>query len=505
MRLLRKCLLISTVIPLAACGGADDVASPGEGGVIVIPGTPTPTPGTGTPTPTPPVAGQPAPSCPGGTTDRGVIANRRNCEISGTITGSRLIQNLPGVIYSLSGRVQVGTDLGADPANPIPGGQQGQLTIDPGVVIFGSGGLDFLIVNRGSQIFAEGSQNNPIIFTSAANIRGEATDNSIGQFGGLVLLGRGPIQNCNQPNVPGGSVNCQSQVEGTPGNFGGATANDSSGRLRFVQVRFPGFNVSEGNELNGITLAGVGTGTAIERVQVHNSSDDGFEWFGGGVNGRYLVVTGADDDSLDTDFGYKGANQFVIINQRSGGGDRMMEVDTASNGNRTPRSFPKFANVTAVGRRTAEAILVHGGTDYALVNSVVTGSPQCLDIDGAATVQAADPALDEQGPPIFRSVFFSCTTPFKDDSDVTAAQIAAIFNGNNNVAQGTSTLQNIFVNGSNENAVPAFQALTISSFFTNAGYIGAVRDNADLWFQGWTCGLGFNTPACTAVPANSAG
>ncbi|MDQ3081903.1 MAG: hypothetical protein M3R07_06790 [Gemmatimonadota bacterium] len=496
MTKLRSVLLLGTLVSLAACG-ADDVASPGEGSFAPGPpgGTPPPPP----PPPPPPSSG-PAPSCPALTTDRGVIANKRNCEISGTITGTRVIQNLPGTIYSLAGRVQVGTDMGGDPSNPLPGSVAGQLNIDPGVTIFGSGGLDFLIVNRGSQIIAEGTQNNPIIFTSRQNIEGTATDTSIGQFGGLVILGRAPIQRCNQPNVPGGSVNCQSQVEGTTGLYGGATANDNSGRIRYVQVRFPGFEVSPGNELNGITLAGVGSGTTMDHVQVHNSSDDGFEWFGGTVNARYLVVTGADDDSLDTDFGYKGANQFIIVNQRSNGGDRIVEADTPGNGNSTPRSYPKFANMTAVSRRSADALLLRGGTDFALLNSVVTGAPICLDIDEAVTVQGANATLDEQGPPIFRSVFFSCPTAFRDEADVPAAQIAAIFNGNNNVANGTSTLQSIFVNGPNESGVVATNPTSISAFFQNVPYIGAVRDQNDLWFLGWTCGLGFGTPSCTSVP-----
>ena len=491
---LRHLLLLTTVIALTACG-PDDVASPGEGGFGGGGTTPTPPP-----PPPPPPPNTPAGSCPTGTTDRGVVANRRNCEISGTITGQRLIQNLPGVVYSLSGRVQVGTDLGSDPNNPLAGAQSGTLTIDPGVTIFGSGGLDFLIVNRGSQIFAEGTPNSPIVFTSRQNIEGTATDNSIGQFGGLVILGRAPIQRCNQPNVPGGSVNCQSQVEGTTGLYGGATAADNSGRLRYVQVRYPGFEVSPGNELNGITLAGVGSGTTIDHIQVHNSSDDGIEWFGGTVNARYIVITGADDDSLDTDFGYKGANQFVLVVQRSTGGDKIVEADTPGNGNSTPRSYPKFANVTAIGRRPNDALHLRGGTDFGLLNSVVTGSPICLDIDEAVTMQPANAALDEAGPPIFRSVFFSCATPFRDEADVPASEIAAIFNGNNNVANGTSSLTDVFVNGPNENGVTASSLTSFSSFFQNVGYIGAVRAG-DLWFQGWTCGLGFGTPSCTAAPS----
>ncbi|HEY0044852.1 MAG TPA: hypothetical protein VGB62_09910 [Allosphingosinicella sp.] len=488
-------LLTSTVLALTACG-PDDVASPGEGGFGNGGNTGTTPP---PPPPPPPAANTPAASCPGGTADRGVLASRRNCEISGTITGQRLIQNLPGVIYSLAGRVQVGTDAGGDPGNPLPGAQTGQLTIDPGVTLFGSGGLDFLIVNRGSQIFAEGTANSPIVFTSRQNIEGTATDNSIGQFGGVVILGRAPIQRCNQPNVAGGSVNCQSQVEGTTGLYGGASTADNSGRIRYVQIRYPGFEVSAGNELNGLTLAGVGSGSTLDHIQIHNSSDDGIEWFGGTVNGRYIVITGADDDSLDTDFGYKGANQFVIVNQRATGGDRIVEADTPGNGNSTPRSYPKFANVTAISRRTPDALLLRGGTDFALLNSVVTGSPVCLDIDEAVTTQAANAAVDENGVPVFRSVFLGCATPFRDEADITGAEIAAIFNGNSNVASGTSTLTDIFVNGSNENAVTASSITSFSSFFQNAGFAGAVR-SSDLWFQGWTCGLGFGTPACTAVP-----
>src|SRR5687768_7577044 len=186
MKRLSKLLLGFSLIPLAACGG-DDVASPGEGTIVTPPGGGGTTP---PPPPPPPPAGGPAASCPTGSTDRGIVGNRRSCEVSGTITGQRLLQNVPGVVYQLAGRVQVGTDCGPDASAPLAGCATGQLTIDPGVVLYGAGGLDFLIVNRGSQIFAEGTPNSPVVFTSRANIVGEATDTSIGQFGGLVILGR---------------------------------------------------------------------------------------------------------------------------------------------------------------------------------------------------------------------------------------------------------------------------------------------------------------------------
>lgn len=498
MARLRDSLLLSTLIPLAACNGADDVASPGEGNIVVVPApapAPSPTP---SPTPTPPPGGA-ASSCPDGTANVGVIANLRNCQLSGVIIGNRVLRNIEGVIYSLSGRVQVGNDVGGDGNQA--GGAQGILTIEPGVVLFGSSGADFLLVNRGSQLFAEGTPASPIIFTSRANVEGAAGDDSIGQWGGIVILGRAPISDCIGQGVAGGSVNCQGAIEGTSGSFfGGASPNDNSGRLRYVQIRFPGFEVSPGNELNGLTLGGVGSGTTIDHVQVHNSSDDGIEWFGGTVNQRFLVITGADDDSLDTDIGFKGAIQFAIVVQRTSGGDRIVEADSNGNENATPRQDTAISNATFVSRRSADALLLRGGTDFTLVNSVVTGSPICLDIDGNATVQAADPSIDEKGPPVFRSVFLSCPAPFRDEADVPAATIAALFSGSNNVVNGTSSLQSVFVNGPNETAVMAINPATIRPFFQAVNYIGAVRDPNDLWFQGWTCGLGFNTPSCTAAP-----
>src|SRR3546814_9528865 len=110
-------------------------------------------------TPTP---GGAADDCPTGTANVGVINDLRNCQISGTITGNRTIANLPGVIYSLSGAVTVGVEVDGD-VNA-PGGQQGILTIEPGTVNFGSSGADFLLFNRGSPLFAEGTSPTPIFF-----------------------------------------------------------------------------------------------------------------------------------------------------------------------------------------------------------------------------------------------------------------------------------------------------------------------------------------------------
>ena len=503
----RKLLLLSVAgLTLSACGGgADDVASPGEG-VIIVP-TPAPAP---TPTPTPPgqTPGTPAASCPSGTADVGTIGLaggttdvRRVCQVSGVIRGALRLQNLAGTIYSLSGKVQVGDDQGANPSAPTSGAQSGILTIDAGVTLFGASGADFLLVNRGSQLIVDGSATKPVVMTSRNNVVGESTADSIGQWGGLVILGRAPIADCAEAGAIGGTVQCQAPVEGTSGSiYGGASPNDSSGRIQYLQVRYPGFKVDTNNELNGITLGGVGSGTIFDHVQVHNSSDDGIEWFGGTVNQKYLVLTGNDDDSLDLDSGYKGATQFVIVTQRTGGGDKVIELDSTDKPvDATPRTDFLLSNFTFVSTRATPYIHLRGGADAALYNGTMS-APICLDIDTPATVQTT--GTDEKGVPRFASVYFACTTPFLDDTDVTAAEIAAIFGaGPNNTANGTSTLTSLFINGANENAVPFTSVTSLSPFFTNVSYIGAGRDANDSWWRGWTCGTAATEMSCLSIPA----
>lgn len=498
----RNLLLIGTAaIALSGCGGgADDVASPGEGTIVVPPPAPPPT----QPPPTGPTQGQPAASCPQGTADVGTVGMgggttdvRRVCQISGVIRGNLRLQNLAGTIYSLSGKVQVGDDQGPNPNAPNAGAQSGILTLDAGVVIFGASGADFLVVNRGSQLIVDGNASKPVIMTSRNNVVGDVNADSVGQWGGLVVLGRAPIGDCADAGATGGTIQCQAPVEGTAGSiYGGATATDSSGRIQYLQVRYSGFKVDTNNELNGITLAGVGSGTIIDHVQVHNSSDDGIEWFGGTVNQKYLVLTGNDDDSFDIDSGYKGATQFAIAIQRASGGDKLVEGDSTDKPvDAVPRTDWMISNFTFVSTRNDSYVHLRGGMDADLYNGVVA-APTCLDIDTSATVQLT--GADEDGPPKFASVLLACPNPFVTDDD--GIDEAAIFNLGPNTETGTSTLQNVFINGANENAIPATSPVSLSSYFTTVSYIGAVRDANDNWWRGWTCGLASNEMSCLAIP-----
>ncbi|MBO9379385.1 hypothetical protein GG804_21665, partial [Sphingomonas histidinilytica] len=465
---------------------------------------PTPTP---TPTPTP---GQAAASCPTGTIDRGTVTSAfRNCEISGRISADYTLQKLPGVVYSLSGPVNVGTDIGGDGA--AAGGQRVTLTIQPGVTVFASSGNDYLVVNRGSRLNAIGTASSPIIFTARDNVVGTATDSSQGLWGGIILLGRAPISDCNTA-VAGGSAQCQQVIEGTTSSlYGGDQAADNSGTLQYVQIRYSGFAIAPGNELQGLTLGGVGSGTTLDHIQIHNSSDDGIEIFGGRANLKYLVITGADDDGLDTDLGYKGFIQFVIGVQRDGSnGDSMIEADSNGNEDATPRQNTRLANFTFVQRSTVQGgnvMLLRGGTDYTMVNGVVTGTGACLDIDetGTTTTRAANSSLDDVGPPVFNSVAFACAGGnYRADGNEAAVQ--TIFTaGSNNKPGFTASLTGTYINGANEAAVTPFDAKTLGSFFVTTSYIGAVRDATDTWYAGWTCNsstasFGSTSGACTAIP-----
>jgi len=480
---IKTLLMAAACALLAACGGGDD----GGGGP-----TPTPSPSP-SPSPTPTPSG-PASDCPADFDNGGVIAGKRNCILPDRIVADLSLPNRPGTVYSLAGRVEVGRDLGGDGRDP--SGIPVTLTIEPGVVVFGSGGLDYLVVNRGSKLQAVGTAEAPIIFTSRANLEGLASDDSQGQWGGVILLGRAPISDC-LANVPGGSTYCEQGYEGLADTlYGGGTADDSSGALQYVQIRYAGFELAPDQEINGLTLAGVGSGTLLDHIQVHNSADDGIETFGGRANARYLVLTGNDDDSLDTDQGYQGFIQFVIAAQRMGGqsGDEMIEADSPGNEDSLPRQWTRLANFTFIQRstRTGSAILLRGGTDYTLVGGVVVTPGTCIDIDATngSTIRDADPAREDRGPPVFRSVALSCGAgAYAEDGDVPAATIRALFEHaeyENNPALASS-LVDLFVNGPNETDVPAFDAATLGDFMTTTDYIGAVRDANDRWYRGWTC------------------
>lgn len=437
-------------------------------------------------------------TCPVGTTETGTIAGQRNCVLAGVVGTGTIPANLrltAGNVYQISGRVDVGFDRGAN----LTAGTPATLTIDPGVRLYGSTSADVLIVNRGSQVFVNGTSAAPVIMTSRNDIAGTQTDKARAsrEWAGFIVLGAAPIRGCSTA-VAQGSVDCQNAVEGITAAtgrqalYGGATSADNSGRISFLQIRYPGAfltSAAAGDDLNGLTLAGVGSGTTLNNLQIHNSGDDGIEIFGGTVNMKYFAVTGALDDSLDFDEGWTGKAQFGVVLQyltTNGGPDRLVEGSnrTVASLAGTLNTNPIIANFTFVGIPQNDAganiqgLVLNNtggtpGSSARFLNGVVTGSTTCAVTETANTAPA----------PRFDSLLLSCPGAL----GASAAGLLAA--GSNNTTGSTATLTNRFINGTAEAARPALNPATIDPFFTATTYIGAVRDAADTWWTGWTCGL----------------
>lgn len=369
--------------------------------------------------------------------------------------------------WVLVGGVFVGDD--ADPA-----AAPTTLTIEPGTTIFGdTATLSFLLITRGSRILAEGTRDAPIVFTSAADEGSRAR----GQWGGVVVNGQAPVNGCaGDP--------CTLQGEAGTGTYGGAVADDDSGVFKFVRIEFPGKLIDAENELNGLALQGVGSGTVIDSVQVHMGADDCIEFFGGTVSARRIVCTGISDDNLDWTFGWTGKVQYLVAQQHDDTGERGVEADNNEDNNAlTPVSHPILSNITLIGGAASkEGMLLRRGTEASIHNAVVSGfKTACVDVEDALTFEHL-----QQGALTIEDSVFDCdvVSAAKDGDPV---DIADFLDGNDVGAAG-------IVDGHNVTA-PDFKLTATSvarsgavrpadAFFDDVSFRGAVGD--DDWTAGWT-------------------
>ncbi len=233
------------------------------------------------------------------------------------------------------------------------------LTIEPGTVIKGITGLPpgsvaALVVERGGKIIADGTAAQPIIWTACTDDVSNPNDlgrSDRGLWGSLIILGRAPINGTVTPP----EICPTALIEGLPPSakhtYGGCDPTDNSGIIRYNQFKHGGSIIGAANEINGLTLGGVGSGTTIEYVEVFANLDDGFEWFGGNVNCKYLVSAFNDDDDFDWDQGYHGKLQFLFAIKDSTNGDRLFESDgDDGNADTDPTARPVVYNVTSIGR-----------------------------------------------------------------------------------------------------------------------------------------------------------
>jgi len=308
-------------------------------------------------------------------------------DVEGVIEGN--VTWTANKIYRLKGFVRVGEELVAGNVTKI-----GNLTIEAGTTIIGDiVTKGTLVVHRGSKLNAVGTATAPIIFTSGQAVGAR----NPGDWGGVVLCGKAT-------NNQGVNI----ELEGAYKGFhGGSTDNDNSGTLKYVRIEYAGVPIIPNAEINSLTMGSVGSGTVLEYVQASYGLDDSFEWFGGTVNGKYLIAYKGTDDDFDCDFGWTGTVQFALGyrdgNLADGSGSNGFEVDNDANGSaNAPFTAPTFANVSIIGPRGSNTSFVdlnfqnglqlRRNNKIKIYNTFVTGYPTGLYIDsqrGSAKANAA--------------------------------------------------------------------------------------------------------------------
>jgi hypothetical protein len=395
------------------------------------------------------------------------------CLLSGKITQNVTLSN--EILWVLSG----GVDIGGDNAQPAT------LTIEPGTRIVGQAGADFLYINRGSKINAVGTPQHPIIFTGPADDDTDAL--TPGAWGGVVIAGNAPVNGCNTSVTV-----CVQFDEALTRPYGGNEANENSGILKYAQIRYAGNQIRPDQELNALTLLGVGSGTSIDFVQLHRGSDDGIEMFGGTVNFKHVVTTGISDDNVDWGQGWTGKAQFVLMKQIEDDGDNGIEADNNEGDfNSLPRSKPMLANITAIGTGNpgvgGDGALLRRGTGANIFNSIFTGFRRsCLNIDSDATFQNAGTPGNLTGQLTMVNTYVDCTINFNEQpADPFRVSDWFLTQQGNEAADPTL---NDFLPAVGSPLLSA-GAPVADGFFEATNYSGAFADEDDNWTKGWTFGL----------------
>ena len=317
----------------------------------------------------------------------------------------------PITSVEVSGDIKVNTTWTADKIYTLKGfifvTDGATLTIEPGTIIKGDKATKAsLIITRGSKISAIGTAEKPIVFTSAVASGGRSS----GDWGGIIILGKAPVnQTGGEVVIEGGLV--PTTTAGVVGaaskytTYGGTDAADNSGTLKYVRIEFAGIAFAPDNEINGLTMGGVGSGTTLDYIEVFRSGDDAFEWFGGTVNAKHLLTVGTTDDDFDTDFGFSGKVQFALAQRAQVvadfSGSNGFESDNDATGtNLTPQTSPVFANVTIVGplltptttsnfnANYQHAVQIRRNSSLSLFNSLLTNYTEGVYFDDGTVVTA---------------------------------------------------------------------------------------------------------------------
>ena len=457
-----------------------------------------------------------------------------------------------GGLHIFEDSLFIGEDVDANAASTgrrIPQEGEGtRLIIDAGNTMVFRAADSYVRIARGSQIFAEGTAAEPITFTADEDaIQGIGTESDRGLWGGLQINGNGRTNKCHDGTVTGNNGvaggsqfeptannvhGCHATAEGRPATYGGNNNAENSGVLTYVVVKHAGFEVVDGDELNAITLNGVGSGTTISHVQVYTTLDDGFEMFGGAVNMDHIVAVNVGDDSIDYSEGYTGFIQYAVVVHTSGA-NRCIEGDNTGGGRGdgiTPRTKLWISNLTCVtssidegagnnpsSKGSSEGPLFREGAFFEMYNSIVTSneatmsSNECIELDDSEGPETVDGA--EDGTSVIASTVVACSEALKTGLDPANAAFdfadwMATGARTNNVVEDTNLPFNSLITGGVgtrgylteaaiqdstggdvfDQSTQLFDAATLDSFFDTPTYLGGANAGDD-WLAGWTVGL----------------
>lgn len=369
------------------------------------------------------------------------------------------------------------------------------LTIEPGTLIQGDqASKGSLIIEQGAKIMAEGTAQKPIVFTSAKAKGSRAA----GDWGGIIILGKAPVNQGANAMIEGGVDRA----------YGGTDVNDNSGVLKYVRVEYSGIAFQPDNEINGLTLGGVGAGTTIDYVQVSFNGDDAYEFFGGTVNVKHLIAYKTVDDMFDTDNGYSGKAQFLVGLSNpavaDASGSNGFESDNDSDGtDATPKTSAVFSNVSLFGPLATSstpansnfkrAMHIRRNSSISVHNSVFAGWPTGLLLDGTKSqanatsgslqlkqvVISGTPAgkelTAESGSAYPVATWYS--TPEKNNS-------VEADNANLNISNAFNQTTPDFRPGTGSSLLSGASFSGLDAFFTNVAYKGAF--GTEDWTAGWT-------------------
>lgn len=363
---------------------------------------------------------------------------------------------------TLTGNITANATLTSGSSYKLSGGLHvkagNTLTIEPGVTIVAvdDDAPDYILIEQGAKIDAQGTASNPIVMTSELK--------KSGAWGGIHICGRA------HTNAGEGVL---SEIGNAP--YGGSDDSDNSGTLRYIRLEYTGFALDEEHEANGISFYGVGNGTTVEYVQAYKGSDDGFEFFGGSVNVKHMVVTDCTDDSFDWTEGWNGRGQFLVAYQSGEEEcDCLMECD--NNGNNfdaTPVAHPILSNLTLVGDNSANntrGIRLRAGTQAEIYNSIITGKAKCITLETEQTEQALLSGTS-------KLQHIAMSSDLNSENGIYTAEMFAAATGNS--TDYVNALANDYVGTLSGGVTPD------DPFFTRADYKGAVSASDD-WTSGWT-------------------